>query len=237
MWRRQKKVSTEELQNIAPSLLLQVNNGAEEISFSNKVVNSIRQLLARIESRTELDPKLGIISAIREEGVSYIAQALSTVIANDLGVEVCLVDLNWWHSAYKESEVGLSDVIIKETPIEDALISTNYQNLSILPAGYLSMDQKPVVARSETLYNVLIELEERFDYLVLDIPAILSESEAVPLATLADVCCVVIRQGATSSSHVRLALDEVRHLNLLGVIMNQVETYTPSRLLNLLPIE
>ena len=235
MWRRQKKATAEPI-NTAPALSLQAADQSIQISFSNKVVNNIRQLLARIESRTDLSPKVGVFSALREEGVSYITQALGTVIANHLGVDVCLVDLNWWNTAYP-SEQGISDVISGRQDLDDILVSTNYPNLSFVPAGELSIAQRPVVARSEALKNVLVELEERFDYLILDIPAILSSSDAVPLATLADMNCFVIHQGATASSNVRLALDEVRHLPLLGVIMNQSETYTPPTLLNLLPIE
>ena len=236
MWRRQKKAITDDQQNVSPSLLLQSKDESVQVAFSNKTVNSIRQLLARIESRTDLSPKLGVISALREEGVTYISQALGTVMANDLGVDVCLIDLNWWYTAYP-AEIGVSDIISGQKDLDDVLIPTNYPNLRILPSGELSVAQRPVVARSEALKNILVELEERFDYLIIDIPAILASSESVPIAALADMNCMVIHQGATASSNVRLALDEVRHLKLLGVIMNQSETYTPSTLLNLLPIE
>ena len=237
MWRRQKKAKeTEEIKDVAPSILLEAIDGSFQVVFSNKVVNSVRQLLARIESRTDLVPKLGMISALRGEGVTYISQALGTIMANDLGVEICIVDLNWWHSSYK-AEVGLSDLVYNRKMIDDVLVSTNLPNLFVIPSGELTAEQRPIVARSEALYQALEDLEERFDFLIMDIPAILSTSEAVPLATMADANCLVIHQGATASSSVRLALDEVRHLNLLGIVMNQVETYTPSTLLNILPIE
>ncbi len=239
MWRRQKRKAQDInllQQNTTPSLQMQSLDGSIQVTFSNKVVNSMRQLLGRIESRTNLEQKMGIISALREEGVTYVSQALATIMANDLAADVCIVDLNWWTSVYA-GRYGISEVVQARAELDDVLVLTNYPNLVILPSGELSVEQRPILARSDALKNIFVELAERFDYLILDLPAILFANESVPLASLADMNCVVIQQGATSSSYVRLALDEVRHLNLLGVILNQVETYTPSTLLNMLPID
>ena len=46
---------------------------------------------------------------------------------------------------------------------------------------------------------------------------------------------MVIKHGVTSIENVRLALDDVNHLRILGVLMNQVNLQTPSLLLRFIP--
>ena len=58
---------------------------------------------------------------------------------------------------------------------------------------------------------------------------------SIALASLADASCMVIKHGVTSIENVRLALDDVNHLRILGVLMNQVNLQTPSLLLRFIP--
>ena len=88
---------------------------------------------------------------------------------------------------------------------------------------------------SDELKSIVTELRGRYDYVLIDVPAILSTSDAIPLASLTDSCCLVIRQGVTQIDDVRMALDDVSHLPMLGVIMNQVELKTPSFIMRMIP--
>jgi Mrp family chromosome partitioning ATPase len=66
---------------------------------------------------------------------------------------------------------------------------------------------------------------------------VLSSSDAVALASLGSACCVVVQQGVTPINSVRLALDEIKHLPMLGVVLNQVRINTPNWVRNFLPQE
>ncbi|MCA9925602.1 MAG: hypothetical protein KC421_24695, partial [Anaerolineales bacterium] len=72
---------------------------------------------------------------------------------------------------------------------------------------------------------------------LLDIPALLATSDAIPLASLSSGSCLVIKQGVTSIENVRLALDDIAHLNMLGVILNQAVIKTPKLFLRFIPQE
>ncbi len=96
-------------------------------------------------------------------------------------------------------------------------------------------DDRPVVAHSRYLKGMLDELNQQFDYLILDIPAILATSDAVSLASLGSACCLVIRQGVTRVEDVRLALDEASQLTMLGVVLNQFTLKTPKQILRFMP--
>ncbi|MCA9936600.1 MAG: hypothetical protein KC415_21845, partial [Anaerolineales bacterium] len=83
----------------------------------------------------------------------------------------------------------------------------------------------------------LDELGKRYDHLLLDTPAILATSDAIPLASLSNGSCLVIKQGVTSIENTKRALDDIAHLHILGVILNQVIVKTPKLFLKYIPQE
>ncbi len=243
LFRRKKK--DDEL-NAEDDMSLVVTN-TEDTAVLNVpavAVDNVRQMITRIMRGEQLPRRLAIVSALRGEGVTYLAQSVASVIANDLAVNVCLVDLNWWAPSNWAEKLGVEDdgeamglagVLKNEIALDDAVLPTGWDNLFILPAGKLAGIERPVMARSDELKAAIDELYGRFDYLVLDIPAILSTSDAVPLASLADACCLVIHQGVTSIDDVKNALDEIDHLTVLGTVLNNEEIATPSFIVKLIP--
>ena len=91
------------------------------------------------------------------------------------------------------------------------------------------------MARSNALKEAIYRLSDQFDHLILDVPAIRKTSDSVPLASLGNACCLVIQQGITTIEDVKLSLDEIDHLSIIGTVLNQVNITTPEKLLNLIP--
>ena len=236
MFRRKKNLVLSENSD-EPLLSLRSRDGLFNEIFPHDTILSMRQLYSRMESQVQIIPKrLGLTSSISREGVSYLTRALATTIAHDAGADVCIVETNWW-SPSVESPEGLGAVVSGRRDLNDVIVSTNHANLAIIPAGDLSANERSIGARSENLKRILRELDDRFDHLIIDIPAIHATSEAIPLATLADSIVMIVRQGVTSSPRIRKSLDLMGHLDVIGVVMNQVETNTPEFLLNLFPTE
>jgi Mrp family chromosome partitioning ATPase len=123
---------------------------------------------------------------------------------------------------------GLAAVLMGNTTLEEALIPTALPNLMLLPAGNLPAAQRPAMARHDTLKACIKQLSRRFDHILLDVPAILGTSDAIALASLSTACCVVVRQGVTPISQVRRALDDVKHLPMLGIVLNQARMSLPN---------
>jgi len=221
------------------SLIIRTEDGKNEMVYPAEVVESLRKAISRLISKKSLPNRLSIVSALQQEGVTYLTRALALIIANDLNTSVCAVELNWWRPdkslILPEGNKCLAGMLIEEGKIEDALLRTNKPNYSILPAGRMAVAERPVWARSDLLKEALFKLGEQYEYLLLDIPAILVTNDAVPLASLGDACCLVVNQGVTSVEKVRLALDEIDHLTILGVLLNKVKTATPAQVLNLIP--
>lgn len=179
-----------------------------------------------------------MVSALRGEGVTYLSQALAATIAHDMKARICVVDLNWWWPSpaimAATDNPGLAAVIAKEAKLDDVIAPTGWSNLVFIPAGDMAIEHRPVMARSQELQD-----DQQFEYpvrlLILDIPAIHSTSDAIPLASLGDACCLVVRQGITTVEDVRLGLDEIDHIPMLGVVLNRVKLATPTFVTKLIP--
>lgn len=236
MWFKKKK-SPEERQG--PSAWLSLSTVDEEpvIVFPDQVVAGIRYMLTRLNREGKIPGRIALVASLRQEGVTYLSRALATVMANDMAESVCVVELNWWWPSslplVTDSKPGLAEVISGKANLDDVIAATSLKNLFVVPSGIIERNECPVVARSQQLKNIIDVLSQRFDHLILDIPAVLTTSDAVPLASLATACCVVIQQGVTATSDVKNALDEIKHLSVLGVMMNRVQRSTPIPILKL----
>lgn len=235
----QKFRKKESLKPHTTPILVATSDGRPWLTFPEAVVENMRHMYNRM-CRTEPFPaQLALVSALRQEGVTYLSRALGATLAKDLHSSFCVVELNWWWPStelpanYRAG--GLASVLTGQLKLEEALIHTSMPNLSILPAGDLELDLRSTISRGITFNTAIEYLSERFDHLILDIPAILSTNEAVPLASQAASCCLILRHGVTSIENVRLALDEISHLPVVGTMMNQVKWHTPKWILDFIP--
>jgi MinD-like ATPase involved in chromosome partitioning or flagellar assembly len=73
---------------------------------------------------------------------------------------------------------GLGGLLRGEIPLEEALVATNRPNLALLPARRVDLVSRPVYARSKELAEVIDALAERYDYVLLDVPALQATSDS-----------------------------------------------------------
>jgi MinD-like ATPase involved in chromosome partitioning or flagellar assembly len=236
MFRKSRK--SKDQTEVPASFNLSIDN-QPMIAFPSELIESVRYLATRLMYKKTFPSRFALVSALREEGVTFVSRAMGAVLANDTEKKVCVVELNWWWSdasiTKDNHSAGLADVLVDKVSINDVLLPTNIPNLKILSAGKMAKEDRPVFARSDQLTAVIDELGEQFEYLVLDVPSILATNDAIPLASLASACGLVINQGVTSIENVRLALDEIDHLSVSGVVLNKVKRSTPSWILKYIP--
>jgi Mrp family chromosome partitioning ATPase len=213
--------------------------GEPVATYPGEVIDPLRRMLTHLGKKNALPRRIAMVAALRGEGVTYLSQALAATMANDMTARICVIDLNWWWPAQKDffqdENGGLAAVLAGEKSLDGVLVPSGWPNLFFIPAGQTAPEQRHSVARSQALRDVVDSLDASFDHLIFDIPAILATSDAVTLASLAAHCCLVIRQGVTPGEDVRRALDEIDHLSILGVVMNQVQFKTPRSILKLIP--
>jgi len=225
-----------------PSLQLQVNGSNVSYRFPANLEQPLRHMVTLLDRDQQLSQRVSVVSALRHEGVSLLSLALAATMAHDLSRTICFVDLNWWwpNSFMRELATcspGIMTLLRGEVNWDQALVRTSLPNLAILPAGNLRPEERPVVARSAALRALIEGLSKSVDHLILDVPAILKTSDAIPLASLGNACCVVVQQGVSSRTAVSQALDQIKHLPMLGVAMNRVQVKTPRWLLHWIPQE
>jgi Mrp family chromosome partitioning ATPase len=235
-------------------------NGSPLAPFSPEVVAGFRRMITQLTYQHKLPKRIAVVAALGEEGVTYTTLAMAAMLANDLNARVCAVELNWWSPAlllrmpptiavapvgYRapvqlfqlQRSPGLTAVLGGAAQLDEVLVPTVLPNLTVLTAGALPARDRPALARSAELKAFVEELSERFDFVVLDVPAIQPTSEAIALASLGQACCLVVRQGVTPVNTVRHALDDIKHMPMLGVVMNRARLKTPRWVRALMPQE
>jgi Mrp family chromosome partitioning ATPase len=212
-------------------------------SIPAEVVSGLRHMLTRMVTTGQWPQTVALTSALRQEGVSTTALALSAVLNRDTTMPVCLVDTNWyWPSVPVVDSPGLAAVLDDELSLDEALIKAHNAGaadewregddtrLMLLPAGRMSQGRRVIAARSPELKAILAELRTRFEYIILDVPAVLATSDAIALASLADATCLVVHQGVTPAAIAQEALAAIRHLLVAGVIRDNVRVHMPAGL-------
>lgn len=253
--RKQKPLAASPLTLLSPE-------GKELYTFAPDVVDSLRRMTTALIYQEKLPKVVACVAALREEGITYMATALGLILTSDLDARVAVLELNWWSPGMRAlfsgsadaqkakrakrakqmagstlSGPGLADVLKERATLEEVRVPTTMTKLALVPAGDLPENERSAMARSEQLREYIAGLEQSFDYILLDVPAVSMTSDAIALASLAQAACVVVHQGVTPVTTIKLALDELKHLTILGVVLNKVHISTPRWVLNLLPQE
>jgi Mrp family chromosome partitioning ATPase len=259
MFKLRKKVGADESGG-APLAISAADNALQHV-FDASIVNSFRHMATELAYTNTLPRRLAVIAALRGEGVTYTALALGATLASDMATRVCVIELNWWAPGLlaqldparaavgrrsrratpaatpAAARPGLAQVLSGAATLDQAMVVTDQPNLSLLPAGELPVAQRPSTARSGRLRELIDSLSERYDHLLFDVPAILSTSDSIALASFSEACLLVIRHGITSGASAGQALDDVRHLTILGAVLNQSSVKTPRWIRALIPQE
>jgi Mrp family chromosome partitioning ATPase len=74
---------------------------------------------------------------------------------------------------------------------------------------------------------VYVELSERFDHVVIDLPAVSVSGEAITLAESCGVVALVVCQGVTPQAKVRETMDELNRVQVVGAVLNRSSTSVP----------
>ena len=165
-----------------------------------------------------------ITSAISGEGKSTISANLAVscamgdkrvlLIDGDLR-RACQSDIFW----YDKEMNGLSNVLVGECTLQDAIMTTKWEKLDILPAGKLPPNPAELLS-SQRMAELLKEAEEQYDLILMDAPPVNIVSDALTLSATVAGCLFVIRQNYSDDREIRKALiaAEMTDMNVLGFI-------------------
>lgn len=180
---------------------------------------------------------LGLTSAVASEGKTSAAWLVSHTLATSSRRSVVLVECDWDRPTFSR-DLGLptSPGLAEFLTGDSTRVEIRHQflpNLTVIAAGVGGADAMTALAelqRSE-LYDRLADPDE---LMILDLPSVLGSCYGVLAARLAESLMVVVRAGDTPSSFVARACEELKHLRVEGIILNQVQTRIPRWLQRLL---
>jgi len=198
-------------------------------------VQEYRQVAAalqEIQDRSEWTGRSGlhqsfravlVTSALPGEGKTLTVANLALTLSDHLAKHVLVIDADLRRPAVHEllglsNATGLSDVLRSGT--DNLPLQEVSPLLSVLSAGASWVD--PQTLGSDRMRTVLEECARRFEWVLVDAPAISFGTDARLLARLSRAVLLVIATGATSSRIVERALSEVGRACVIGTVLNQV---------------
>ena len=122
------------------------------------------------------------------------------------------------------NEIGLTNYLTTDMDLDQAILPTNVENLSILPSGILPSDAVGIL-NSQRMSDTIAELKMRYDIVFFDSPPILGVSDASVIASEVDQTVIVVQHRRFP----RAMLTRVKQAILgvggtvLGVVLNNVD--------------
>jgi len=180
--------------------------------------------------KTGLPPKSVLItSAISGEGKSFVAANLAVTIAQNPDKNVLLIDCDMRCPAVQnifgyEQLPGLSDYLIKGTPLSSLLVKTPHERLTILPGGSPPPNPSELLS-SRRMANLLTEVKSRYDdrFIIIDAPPPSLTSEANLMARMVDGIFMVIRCGLTNRDIIANMITNIGKEKIIGIIANDMD--------------
>jgi polysaccharide biosynthesis transport protein len=172
-------------------------------------------------------------SATPSEGKTTTASNLACVLAQrDTSVLLIDADLrrpNVHHRFGLTGKVGLTSVLAGTTTFEEAVQHiAEVPNLDVLPSGPVPPFPTEMLS-SEAMRALLERLGGMYTHVVIDSPPILSVTDGVILARLADAVVLVIRHGKSTKHIIRRARDLMVRSGapMAGIVLNAVDLNSP----------
>ncbi|MDR3404676.1 MAG: polysaccharide biosynthesis tyrosine autokinase [Chthoniobacter sp.] len=192
---------------------------------------SLRSSLIFMPNQAELKTIL-ITSAIPNEGKSTIASNLAVTMAAS-GARVLLVDADLRRGDLAQlfdtdGRFGLSSILRGEVPWKEAVQTTKYPTLSLIPRGPVTNQSGELLLKPE-LIGMLDEFKDAYDLTIFNTAPILAADDTPTLAPNFDGALMVVRAAFTSARLSKNALNTLyqRQVNVLGLILNCIDAEMP----------
>ncbi len=162
-------------------------------------------------------PECGKTTTVVNLGLS-MAQAGSSVLIVDTDLRRPRI-----HNIFRcKNFFGLTSMLIEANlNLTAARHKTAIPNLDIIPSGPTPPNPAELLA-SRKMKHILKEFQNRYDFVVLDSPPIMSMADAAILAQLADATILVVGYASTTREEAQRVNQQLQmaKANLIGVVIN-----------------
>jgi polysaccharide biosynthesis transport protein len=171
---------------------------------------------------------ISLVSGGPGEGKSTTLANLAFICAQG-GYSTLIVDADLRRPVQREifdvaNNIGLTNYLTTEMPVDEVIVSTGIENLSLLPSGVLPSDAVGIL-NSQRMSDMIAELKLRYDIILFDSPPMLGVSDASVLASEVDQTVIIVQHRRFP----RAMLTRVKQAILgvggtvLGVVLNNVD--------------
>jgi capsular exopolysaccharide synthesis family protein len=163
-----------------------------------------------------------------QEGKTTTAVNLAITMAM-AGTRVLLIDTDLRrpriHRSFAiQNDVGISNVIVGDMPLEKAIRTTEVPNLEVLPCGPTPPNPAELL-HTTRFRHLLAEAGSRYALVILDSPPISVVTDPAIIANLTDGAILVVRGGRTTREAVAFSRRQLADAKarILGSIINRVD--------------
>ena len=173
-----------------------------------------------------------VVSSTAGEGKTLLSVNLASALAEQ--AETCLLDVDIRRPRAASTlgllpENGLKDVLEQIVPLEQALIKVPHvPGLTVLPPR--AADEKVVeIANSPAMGGIIAALRQKFRFVVVDCPPIISYPEGRVLSKWVDSVILVGRCGTTTREALIRSVEILAEVQapVLGVVLNGADLSAP----------
>jgi len=170
-----------------------------------------------------------VSSAIPGEGKSTITANLGLALAR-AGHKTLLIDGDplrpQLHQIFNvPNDTGLVNVLAGEIESNQAIHSTEFDQLTVLPSGSWTPKLSSLL-RPEMMTELLEQLKPGFDVVLVDSPAFLAVADAAILASVMDTVLLVCLPKQIRRTALKAVIDQLSRLNVtpVGIVLNRSQT-------------
>jgi capsular exopolysaccharide synthesis family protein len=194
----------------------------------------LRTRLGQLQKQNGLN-KLLITSSVPEEGKTFVACSLAGILAQEQGKRVLLVDADLRKPSTAKSlgietmySNGLAQVLQNKQTWTESLLRTPHMGFFYLPAGQIPENPSELLA-SNNLETIIHEMQEQFDWIIIDSPPVLTVADPSRLAPICNSVLFIVRANKTPAKMVEKSIQMLGKDLLCGIVLNRARTQHSSR--------
>ena len=220
------------------------------------VTDAFRSLRTNIQATETINKTpirtVVVTSTKPEEGKSFISSNIAITMAQ-LGLKTLIIDADLRRAAQhllfgKRMKPGLVEVMNELTDyqsrkadkpptnrnlklfysraLKKSIQPTGIDNLFLLTSGELPIPNPSELLASKIMHDLNSVLHHMFDFIIYDMPPVLTVTDAAVLAPIVDGIVFVVRAGRTRPTEVARAqhlINKVSENHILGAVLNNID--------------
>jgi capsular exopolysaccharide synthesis family protein len=189
---------------------------------------ALQVLLTKLEFSDKKSKVITITSSVKGEGRTTTAIEFAKVIAKS-SRKVVVIDFDMRSSNVHEklnlsNTMGISDLLIGRKSLTEVTQRMQEENLDIIASGPTPPNPYGLIM-SENMKDVMVQLEEKYDYIIIESPAAGLVADALVLMQLSDISLIVFKAKYSKKSFLKNTNRFIQEHKLenVGIILNALD--------------